>query len=273
MFDDQQPKNPAPPANLPSEPMDMFSETDNSAVPPAIPNALGAGLLKKKGEGGTQVIPATPDAAPVYSMKEPVLGKILLIVLVVVAVGGLGYGGYRFYQKYFSSQNTIVENPAKEAVKKVIGEDVATEPVSEIIIPAEPPMVVSTNTAATVEEKSVSTTDVSAQMNNDKILFGEPVDVDQDGLDDVRERELGTNLKLSDTDIDCLNDYQEVVVFKTNPLNSDSDGDSYIDGEEVANGYNPLGPGKLSSYPTSFSTSTFATIKNCVATKKGTIKK
>ena len=39
------------------------------------------------------------------------------------------------------------------------------------------------------------------------------------------------------------------MIYKTDPLNADSDGDSYADGEEVTNGYSPTGPGKLFEIP------------------------
>lgn len=48
------------------------------------------------------------------------------------------------------------------------------------------------------------------------------IDSDNDGLSDVDEKKYGTDLK-----------------------NSDSDGDGFLDGAEVKNGYNPLGFGKL----------------------------
>ena len=47
-----------------------------------------------------------------------------------------------------------------------------------------------------------------------------------------------------DTDLDGLPDSLEKI-YKTNPNNPDTDGDGFKDGEEVGNGYNPLGPGKL----------------------------
>ena len=49
----------------------------------------------------------------------------------------------------------------------------------------------------------------------------------------------------TDTDEDGLPDAIETMVFETDPNNPDSDGDSYLDGEEVDNGYNPLGEGEL----------------------------
>jgi|GEM_PF-3547631 len=47
-----------------------------------------------------------------------------------------------------------------------------------------------------------------------------------------------------DTDNDGLVDTLETQ-YKTDPKNPDSDGDGYKDGEEVKNGYNPLGVGKM----------------------------
>ena len=95
----------------------------------------------------------------------------------------------------------------------------------------------------------------------------------------MREKEIGTNPQIADTDSDGLSDGDEVIVYKTdplkadtdadalsdgdealiwhtNPLNTDSDGDTYSDGEEVRNGYNPLGAGKLFSSPTTTPTTT-----------------
>lgn len=47
-----------------------------------------------------------------------------------------------------------------------------------------------------------------------------------------------------DTDHDGLTDDMEKIMG-TDPFNKDSDGDGFIDGEEVRNGYDPLGPGKM----------------------------
>ncbi len=54
-----------------------------------------------------------------------------------------------------------------------------------------------------------------------------------------------------DSDNDGLRDWEEEL-YHTDPLNPDSDGDGYLDGEEVDSGHNPLvkAPGdKLSFYP------------------------
>lgn len=74
-------------------------------------------------------------------------------------------------------------------------------------------------------------------------------DTDKDGLMDDEEASLGTDSTQEDTDNDGLFDREEVEVYQTNPLNSDSDNDTYLDGAEVKAGYDPNGPGKLFEVP------------------------
>lgn len=71
------------------------------------------------------------------------------------------------------------------------------------------------------------------------------LDTDKDGVRDIDEKRYNTDINLSDTDADGLNDYLEIFQYKTNPTVTDSDGDGYLDGNEVDNGYDPNGPGKL----------------------------
>lgn len=42
-----------------------------------------------------------------------------------------------------------------------------------------------------------------------------------------------------DADNDGLKDWQEVQIYKSDPCKPDTDGDGYLDGEEVASGYDP----------------------------------
>lgn len=252
MFDDDQgaAKLTPPPANLPSEPADMFAEFDVKSSPPTVPvnpNALQVGLLKPKKTDSDLVPPAAPrsaGAAPaptvtpdpatsfptMYTVKEPILGKIILIVATGALLLGIAYGAYWFYAK---SKNVIP--PADIAP----GSDTATE--SSVGLETMPVSPISESIASSTTDNS----EINQQQKNDQILFGEPIDSDQDGLDDGREVQLGTNQNNSDTDGDALSDGDEVLIWKTDPLNPDSDGDRYLDGEEVAHGYNPLGPGKL----------------------------
>lgn len=251
MFDDQPGKQVPPPANLPSEPVDILAGVDKDMPPPgpvsSPPDALKAGLLKPKpvvnnmpNIGGTES--AEGGTAPVYTMKEPILGKIILFFIFAAVLGGLGFGGFWMYAKIANQDagapqvtEQKTEEPAPSASEN------SANPENNIVIPG-----------------AESPSNVTADMNNDSILFGEPVDADKDGLDDVREREIGTDPNKSDTDGDGLSDGDEVIIWKTDPFNPDSDKDSFPDGTEVRNGYNPLGPGKLFSASSS-SSSTIST--------------
>lgn len=72
-----------------------------------------------------------------------------------------------------------------------------------------------------------------------------PNDKDRDGIDDEKERELGLSEVLSDSDKDGLQDNDELMTWKTDPLKFDTDGDGFGDGWEVLKGYNPNGQGVL----------------------------
>ncbi len=50
------------------------------------------------------------------------------------------------------------------------------------------------------------------------------------------------NAKNKDSDQDGLTDWQETEIYHTDPFNPDTDGDSYLDGEEVVSGYDPSKP-------------------------------
>ncbi|KKW34322.1 MAG: Fibronectin type III domain protein [Parcubacteria group bacterium GW2011_GWA2_53_21] len=257
MFEDQPKSAGGPPANLPTEPVDMFAGVEESAevAPPKMPDALSSGLLKRK----SAEIPKPAAVAPLPSVGEeatavpatsfsataqPILGKILLVILILAALGGIGWGGWWLYANYIAKKAPIVpaitETPAP----------IVRPPPPAAATPAAPaPAAPPASDQPLVSETPTST--IMTKIKNDAILFGEPVDSDKDGLDDVREKEIGADQNNPDTDGDGLNDGDEVLAWKTNPLNSDTDGDSYLDGAEVKNGYNPLGRGRLLLSPTS----------------------
>jgi len=60
----------------------------------------------------------------------------------------------------------------------------------------------------------------------------------------IENTEEMENLKNIDSDQDGLSDEEEIF-YGTDKNNPDTDGDTYLDGDEVKNGYNPLGDGKL----------------------------
>lgn len=73
-----------------------------------------------------------------------------------------------------------------------------------------------------------------------------PNDKDHDGIEDEREKELGTSDEAFDTDKDGISDQLEINEWKTDPTNADTDGDGFSDGIEILQGYNPLGEGRVS---------------------------
>ena len=64
-------------------------------------------------------------------------------------------------------------------------------------------------------------------------------DLDEDGLLNREEINLGTNPLNTDTDEDTLTDYDEVNVYGTNPAKADTDEDSINDGDEIVLTLNP----------------------------------
>lgn len=83
------------------------------------------------------------------------------------------------------------------------------------------------------------TNPIAADTDENGIPDGEE-DADLDGLTNIREIELGTNLTKADTDSDGLTDAEELGVHMTNPLSGDSDADGAWDGLEVSMGTDPL---------------------------------
>lgn len=65
-------------------------------------------------------------------------------------------------------------------------------------------------------------------------------DNDKDGLTNEKEKELGTNPNLADSDRDGINDYYEINESKTAPLKADTDSDGINDGDELDLGLDPL---------------------------------
>ncbi|HYE59793.1 MAG TPA: hypothetical protein VEA18_01250 [Candidatus Kapabacteria bacterium] len=266
MFDDVQPKNPGQvPPNLPvGEPEDMFGGTGDDGVPTSSasfedappapptpsslpPTALEMGALRPKQPSQEQMEPQQPyvrtmpqqqrpqqeqmmaQNPELYRLKGPSLGRgIMLTVLALIVLVALGGGGWWLYAHF-------VQSPQAEQVD------------SGLVVPTTTPEV----TPEPTTEETDTPSDISSEIIDEQVLFGEPIDTDNDGLDDSREQELGTDPNKWDTDGDELNDRDEVVVWKTDPRNTDTDGDTYADYVEVKSGYNPTGPGKLFQPPTS----------------------
>src|SRR3989339_1753529 len=261
MFDDQL-NNKQVPGNLPiGEPEDMLASTEGGTgdMPVSRPTALERGILKPKTEDIVAENPAgsqqqeTPTMvtppAEIYQVKEPALTRgIVTVIVVLVVLGILGGGGWWVYNSFIKTslpnqQTTdttatpnFVAQPLEEAEAtiQVVEPEAATAPAQGVVG--------ETTTSSGLEN-------VAKEIADEQVLFGEPIDKDGDGLDDVKEAELSTDPNNWDTDGDALSDGDEVLIWKTNPLNPDTDGDTYKDGQEVKGGYNPNGPGKIFEVP------------------------
>ena len=274
-------KQAAPPANLPSEPVDMFSGVENDAQPeaaataPAVraPNAVEAGVLKKKEAPVTTMptetkINSSPGILGTTDSEAhpPVIGKIFKIIGLAIAVGAIGAGGVYAYQLATKKPSAVPVSITKQPA--------STAAVTQVA-PVTPPAQVSaqatavTATLPTVPNSTTSAADAFTTATNNKILFGDQTDSDHDGLTDSEEiniyhtdphnpdtdgdgltdgdevKKYHTDPLNIDTDGDGLTDGAEVNVWHTDPLNPDTDGDGHLDGVEVYYGYDPLGPGKL----------------------------
>ena len=78
--------------------------------------------------------------------------------------------------------------------------------------------------------------------------FHQPTLVEQElDMDDFFEEEdlFDDEIESGDSDGDGLSNEEEIIIWGTDPNNSDTDGDGYLDGDEVDKGYNPNGEGKL----------------------------
>ena len=195
---------------------------------------------EEKGETvGPQKPAPVPPAPPMAEIREEERGggkekmkKILIFAILIVAVVLIIFGIFWVLKKIDTTLNKGTgeqkqeESLKEEEIPNVSGENQVPE-TAPIGVPTigEPP-----SPAESIFFPPSMT---------------EPVDSDQDGLTDEEEGTLGTNINNIDTDSDGLFDREEVRVYKTNPLAPDTDGDGYADGDEVKNGYNPAGPGRL----------------------------
>lgn len=152
--------------------------------------------------------PYVEEGAHGFDKRYFVLG---LLVLGVIA---LGAGGYYFYNQYQGKQKTMDNNVEQKQ-------------------------------EGTQEQQDAQNQDSNQSADNAAVNTPPTNDQDQDGITDEEESALGTNANDIDSDTDGLFDREEVKVYKTNPMNPDTDGDGHQDGIEVKNGFNPNGPGKL----------------------------
>lgn len=190
--------------------------TVSEPVPSGMPAASSAGAPPPMLEAGTS------------TGKRVIL--ILAIVLLLALAGGAAYWYFRV--------SRVTRPVSSDAPAQGEPVDTGTPQAPQEQIPA-----------PTATPEPVPTSEPTASPEATPTPPPEPADADHDGLLDVEEAALGTDINSVDTDLDGLFDYEEVKVYGTSPVNADSDADGFADGVEVRNGYNPNGQGALQNVP------------------------
>ncbi len=209
---------------------DIFAETDKS-VAGANSSDIETHRVGLTSAGET-LPPAelTEDEQPASKQKYI---KIMIIAAIIIVVLGGAYFTYSQFFKVSSPDNSDLNNISQATnTKKDITpvtpkasdtDFVQTIPAPSTVNPIE--SVIPTVATSTI----IATTTVVESL----------IDSDSDGLTDIEEKKLGTNINVIDTDNDGLSDYEEVKIYRTDSLNPDTDGDGYLDGAEVKSGYDP----------------------------------
>jgi len=205
--------------------VDRSVNRDN--IPPDKGVAVPQVDMGTQGQGEIKSAPIPPEQmmAGVEGKKLSVGKKIVIIVvsvILVVALAGLGYWLYGRLTGEGELTGGLEEG--------IIGEDLG-------------------ELEETGEEGGSAAGGYLEEELEPEPIPQVPIDTDGDGLTDEEENFLGTNINSADSDADGLPDRDEVEIYKTDPLNQDSDGDGYLDGEEVRGGYDPKGSGKLLELP------------------------
>lgn len=216
---------------LPKEPEDIFGEVDHAKTP-------------------SRSLPP----APMRMGPSHTFGKTVALVLSVIVILALAGGLFWFFLIRDQQPSTADVLPISAPT---IPESVSVEPVQPIepAAPASVPVLdvsPSIDGSAAVTSSFTQPVPITTPPEGVNIPPPTPVeptpspasmDTDNDGLNDQRETELGTDPQKTDTDGDALSDGDEVLKYGTNPVNRDTDGDGYGDGSEIGNRYNPRGPG------------------------------
>lgn len=215
---------------------DIFAETENNAAPSA---------------PGSANIEAQPAGLSAQSFDDNGTGekhqsKIKFILILILSALILGAAGYLVYSKFMRPTEEVAsinDNNYQEPEAPVVSSEEPAATDSGVVVPVSE----TDESAATTTEANTATETplASSTTTVETPVATAPVDSDGDSLTDIEEQALGTSANLIDTDFDGLSDYEEVQVYSTNPLNPDSDGDTFTDGDEIKNGYNPKGDGKL----------------------------
>jgi hypothetical protein len=221
------------------QPKDMFEDVEAApaVAPPIQPTpsiAPPPSALPQQAPTAFSNAARVADLPPIPSGHHLSVGKVLLVTVVgAAAMAGAGYLTYRL----------MIEPSNEGSVVDAVSDDAITDGA---------PSTADEDAIAADESEDETSTDDTAVVEEDTEREESPADLldsDGDGLTNAEEMTAGTSVTMADTDGDGLGDREEIEVYETDPRDVDSDGDTYMDGAEVSNGYNPNGPGRLFSVP------------------------
>ncbi len=207
------------------EPEDMFGDLDPLAAPQTPASATAHPQTEAQAQGQTQDPPPAPQLPPadnpVSRPMKRLVGRgsrIRLIALAAASVLFLITLIAVYLVPWFTGNNNTIVNINQVESPNVINQ---IEPVNDEV--------------------------VNKDSTKDKVNTAPSIilDSDGDGLTDQEEAAYGTLIGEADSDRDGLTDRQEIEIYKTDPLVADTDGDTFNDGEEVRQFFNPNGDGKL----------------------------
>jgi len=194
-----------------------------------------------------------------YKKSKNAKWKILIFIIIGILIsGGLGYAGYWGYNEYFdkkSRDNTKeVQDSSFYDNENYIDEYNNNEnlyfndeePDSNYNLDSETQEYLNNLTPEEIRklilETGSATEEQLDQISDEELML----------FFQYREGQLNSEENLyefespqQDSDGDGLTDEEENNIWGTDPNNPDTDADGYTDGQEVQNGYNPNGEGKL----------------------------
>ncbi|MBI4239781.1 hypothetical protein HY620_02255 [Candidatus Uhrbacteria bacterium] len=174
---------------------------------------------------------------------SPKKGMIIIVGVVVVLalLTGAGFGIYSSMSKKSAdtaSQQEPVETPSPESV---------VLPQTDQPLDGTESQTVSDSATTPVQptDFTMPAPDATVPTQNIEVLDQTSSQVQPESSATQTQQDPLEALKSFDSDNDGLNDYDETYVYHTSSTSADTDGDTYTDADEIKNGYNPLGQGKM----------------------------
>ena len=272
MFDDVTPQSPAPaqptPAPTPITPVTPSQPTGTEEIHTMPMDYYTGGKTANipKGSQPAMMQATAPSAMPVTAApggKKKIMNIAIIVVLIAV-VGVSAYLLYASYQKPANKEDINTEDQiAQKDESPVVEEPVNEEPATVIDEETPPPVNIPTEQPVDEEKNNFDPSILSAV----SLSLMASLDKDKDGLTDAEEAFIGTDPNMNDTDKDTYSDGDEMKNFY-NPLKS---GNIRLNEAPFAKAYENFNYGYKLLYPSSWLASPLKEIdpKEVMFTSKG----